>query len=255
MSNDDLPPSTYAHAFVADVKAFFAFVMRQRHQRHRVVLLGTLFVLLLLHWPEIAQVFALQDETAPVATEEQARFVTCLLQQQLEMDAVEQFRSAPKTCKNAHPGTQQDDAYLMQLHTLLAGYPMDAMAQALAQQDPQVASFIIGIGKIESNWGKRSPWKGGKDCYNYWGYKSSGTRGQALGHACFGSPEEAVQTVAKRLHHFVIDQGRTTPQKLLVWKCGRSCASHDPAGVARWVGVVATYSAKVQTFARQSTQS
>lgn len=128
-----------------------------------------------------------------------------------------------------------------QYSELLAGHPMETMAPILATKDPAVAAFVIGIGKIESNWGKRSPWKSGIDCYNYWGYKTSGTRGQALGHACFGSPQEAVDTIATRLDYFVNEQGRDTASKLLVWKCGRSCATHDPVGVARWVNVVERY--------------
>ncbi len=127
------------------------------------------------------------------------------------------------------------------IREILTGHPMAEMAPELAAQDPLVASFLVGIAKQESNWGKRSPSKDGVDCYNYWGYKTSGSRGKALGHACFGSRAEAVQTVGKRVSYFVIDQNRTTARKLLVWKCGRSCATHNPAGVERWVNVIDRY--------------
>ncbi len=127
------------------------------------------------------------------------------------------------------------------IRSILAGYPMAEMAEELAKLDPQVSSFLIGIAKQESNWGKRAPWKAGRDCFNYWGYKTSGSRGQALGHACFGSRAEAVFTVGKRVEYFVIKQKRDSAQKMLVWKCGRSCVAHNPAGVRRWVAVVDRY--------------
>jgi hypothetical protein len=29
-----------------------------------------------------------------------------------------------------------------------------------------------------------------------------------------------------------------TPERMLVWKCGSSCAGHDPVGVRKWVSDV-----------------
>src|SRR5688572_28711622 len=71
------------------------------------------------------------------------------------------------------------------------GHPIAAMLPYIFKQDKLTAAYLVSIAKKESNWGKRSPKKDGKDCYNYWGYKGAGSRGTALGHGCFGSPEEA----------------------------------------------------------------
>lgn len=138
------------------------------------------------------------------------------------------------------------DSFTQEIAVMLEGYPMEDMAKDIGQQDKVIAGLIVGIARQESQWGKYAPSKDGIDCYNYWGYKTTGTRGQAKGYACFGSPEEAVQTIAKRLNYFVYDTNRDTPAKMVTpWKCGTSCASHSPESVARWVGTVNTYYTQV----------
>jgi len=133
-----------------------------------------------------------------------------------------------------------------EIATILEGSPMEAMAEYIATKDKKVAALIVGIANIESQLGLRSPSKAGIDCYNYWGYKTSGTRGQAMGHACFGSREEAIDTIATRLEHFVYDTNRDTPAKMVYpWKCGGSCAAHSPESVSRWIGVVNIYYSQI----------
>lgn len=127
------------------------------------------------------------------------------------------------------------------LQSYLAGHPMAAMADALADQDPVVAAYMVAMAKQESNWGKHVPTLAGADCYNYWGFRAQRARMGTGGHTCFDSPEDAVATVGARVEELVHGQGRTTARSLLIWKCGASCATHDPAGVARWVSVVDTY--------------
>ena len=140
----------------------------------------------------------------------------------------------------------KQDILAGEIEQILEGTPMQQMAPLIAQKDKKVAALIVGIANIESQMGRRSPWKNGQDCYNYWGYKTSGSRGQALGHACFGSPEEAVDTIAKRLEHFVYDTGRETPAQMVYpWKCGGSCASHSPESVSRWIGTVNKYYSQI----------
>lgn len=135
------------------------------------------------------------------------------------------------------------------LAVMLEGHPMAEMAGEIAKQDEKVAALIVGIGKKESNWGKRSPSKDGQDCFNYWGYKTSGSRGQALGHACFGSREEAVATIAKRISYFVHETGRDTPAKIVVWKCGSSCAATGGQAAAnKWISDVQIYYNQVLAF-------
>ena len=134
------------------------------------------------------------------------------------------------------------------LATYLDGYPMQHMADVLAQQDPVVAAYLIAIAKQESNWGKRVPVLNGKNCYNYWGFRAKRARMGTGGHTCFDSRRDAVETVARRVHELVYEYKRTTPRQMLVWKCGRSCATHDPAGVERWVRVIAQYYTSAHTL-------
>lgn len=119
--------------------------------------------------------------------------------------------------------------------------PIALMASLIAQQDRVVAAFLIGIAKQESDWGKHVPTKEGADCFNYWGYKGQGERGNVQGYACFASKEEAVRTVGDRLFTLVRIRHFDTPEKMLVWKCGNSCVGHTPDGVNRWVKTVDTY--------------
>jgi hypothetical protein len=132
-----------------------------------------------------------------------------------------------------------------ELRTLLADHPMGDMAPAIARQDRTVAAFLVGIAKKESDWGKHAPSLEGRDCYNYWGYKGAGGRGTALGYACFATSEEAVETVGGRIGHFVYSTRRDTPAEMVIWKCGSSCAGHDPEGVRKWIADVSMYYQKV----------
>ena len=150
----------------------------------------------------------------------------------------------------------EQDRMTQEIATILEGTPMEEMSKYIATKDKKVAALILGIANIESQMGKRAPWKNGVDCYNYWGYKTSGSRGQAMGHACFGSREEAVNTIAKRLEHFVYDTNTDTPAKLVYpWKCGGSCASHSPESVSRWISVVSIYYNQVIATSDTKTQN
>lgn len=140
------------------------------------------------------------------------------------------------------------------LYELVGDYPIKEMIPEIRKYDRETAAFIIGIAKKESNWGKRSPSKNGFDCYNYWGYKGAGSRGIAMGHGCFGSPEEGVQMVGNRIST-LLDQNLNTPAKLIVWKCGRSCAGHDPASVTKWISDVNLYYNKVKSIHSEKTIS
>ena len=62
--------------------------------------------------------------------------------------------------------------------------PMDAMVDAISEKPRPVAAFIVGIAMKESKFGVYSPKKGGRDCYNYWGFKGGGTT-VAGGYSCF----------------------------------------------------------------------
>ena len=122
---------------------------------------------------------------------------------------------------------------------LVAGYPIEEMAESISKQDGKVAAFLVAIAKKESAWGKHTPKKNGKKCFNYWGYRGSENQTES-GYSCFDSPEHAVAVVGERIQKLV-NQGLNTPEKMLVWKCGSTCAGHDPAGVRKWVSDVSLY--------------
>lgn len=128
-----------------------------------------------------------------------------------------------------------------ELYEMVQGHPIEQMVPYIAEYDKEIAALIVGIGKKESNWGKRSPLKNNGDtCYNYWGYKGAGSEGVAMGHGCFGSPKEAVDAIGGRIKELV-DQGLNTPSKMIVWKCGRSCAGHAPGSPEKWISDVSIY--------------
>lgn len=129
------------------------------------------------------------------------------------------------------------------LYDIVGDSPIREMVPFISKRDEKVAAFLVGIAKKESSFGSRSPLKEGKTCYNYWGYKSSGERGKAMGYACFGSAEEAVKVVGDRIE-VLVEKKRDTPARMVdTWKCGTSCAG-DP-GAPSWVSTVALYFKKI----------
>lgn len=123
---------------------------------------------------------------------------------------------------------------------IVAGSPMEKMTPYIAKQDRTVAAFLVGIAKKESNFGRRVPVLDGQDCFNYWGYRGIRDRMGTGGHTCFDSPEDAVQTVAGRLQDLV-QADIDTPQEMVIWKCGSSCAGHAPGSVEKWINDVDIY--------------
>ena len=127
-----------------------------------------------------------------------------------------------------------------EIGAMVKGYPIEKMVPYIAKQDRVVAAFIIGIARQESSWGEHVPVLNGQDCYNYWGYRGQRVLMGTGGHTCFNSPQDAVDTVAKRISTLVAENGNNTPAKMVnTWKCGTSCAGD--AGAQRWVSDVTTY--------------
>lgn len=127
-----------------------------------------------------------------------------------------------------------------EISEIVEDYPVEKMVQYIAERDRNIAAFLIGIAKKESNWGQYSPSKNGRDCYNYWGLKGRGENGSVGSYACFGNPEEAVNKVADKIESLV-NRNIDTPSEFVVWKCGSSCAGHDPGSVRKWVADVGQY--------------
>ncbi len=127
------------------------------------------------------------------------------------------------------------------LTDILTNTPMKPMIDSISQQDKIIAAFLVGIALKESGLGKHSPILNGKDCYNYWGYRGKRKRMGSGGHTCFDSPEDAVETVSKRLHTLVIEQQKNTPEKMLIWKCGNICSTHKSTEISKWINDVSIY--------------
>lgn len=130
------------------------------------------------------------------------------------------------------------------IYDMVGDAPIKEMVPYIAEHDLRVAALIVGIAKKESNWGSASPSKNGQDCYNYWGYKGAGSRGTSMGYGCFASAEEGVDAIGGRIGELV-DKNISTPSRMVVWKCGSSCAGHDPKSVQKWISDVDTYFRKI----------
>jgi len=127
------------------------------------------------------------------------------------------------------------------IRDLVKGYPIEDMVPYIVEQDPSIAIYLVAIAKKESNWGKRVPVLNSQDCYNYWGYRGIRKLMGTGGHTCFNSRKDAVETVGKRLDTLINKNDLDTPQELVVWKCGYSCAGHDPYSVKKWISDVDLY--------------
>jgi hypothetical protein len=126
---------------------------------------------------------------------------------------------------------------------MVADAPIREMTPYIAKHDKKVAAYLVAIAKKESNWGKYSPRKNGKNCFNYWGYR--GNYNQTLsGYSCFDSPEQAVDVVGGRIGE-LINQEVDTPAKMVVWKCGSNCNGHGAYSVQKWIRDVDFYYQKI----------
>jgi hypothetical protein len=135
---------------------------------------------------------------------------------------------------------RSQDEFEQEIRDMVKGYPIELMVPNILEKDRIVAAFLVGIAKKESNWGKRVPLCNGQDCFNYWGYKGPNRTGTG-GHSCFATRKEAVDTVAKRIEWLVKNQERNTPEKMIIWKCGSSCAGHSQYDVQKWISDVNLY--------------
>jgi hypothetical protein len=120
-----------------------------------------------------------------------------------------------------------------EIEQMVKGYPIEDMTPYIASYDREVAAFLVGIAKKESNWGKRKPVLAGEDCYNYWGFRMKAERMGSGGHTCFDNPKEAVDAVASRIDQMVKEENLDSPKKMVVWKCGYNC-THPTASVKKW---------------------
>ncbi len=130
------------------------------------------------------------------------------------------------------------------IREMVKGHPIEEMVPYIMEYDQIVSIFLVSIAKKESNWGEKTPKYKGKDCFNYWGYRGPNPLGSG-GHSCFSSREEAVAIVGKRIDNLVKKFDCDTPAKMIVWKCGSSCKTHNPFGVRKWISDVDLYFQKL----------
>lgn len=135
-----------------------------------------------------------------------------------------------------------------QMREMVKGYPIEKMVPYIAKKDKVIAAFLISIARQESSWGVHVPVLDGEDCYNYWGYRGKRARMGTGGHTCFDSPQDAIDTVSKRLEFLVSNEKVNTPTKMVtVWKCGYDCSWDKKENVQRWISSVDTYFKKLNT--------
>jgi hypothetical protein len=139
----------------------------------------------------------------------------------------------------------KEDTLEKEIQAMVKGYPIETMVPQIAKQDKIVAAFLVAIARKESSWGVHVPVYQGQDCYNYWGWRGKNPVGSG-GHTCFDSPEDAVDTVAKRIAILINEYGRNTPAKMVVWKCGSDCeATGGQAAANKWISDVNLYFKKL----------
>ena len=138
-----------------------------------------------------------------------------------------------------------EKAFENRVREMVKGYPIEDMVPYIVEQDRTVAIYLVAIAKKESGWGTHVPVLDGQDCFNYWGYRGIRLMMGTGGHTCFNSRKDAVETVAKRLHTLIYEKNLSTPEDLIVWKCGSSCAGHDPYSVKKWISDVDMYYEKL----------
>lgn len=132
-----------------------------------------------------------------------------------------------------------------EVRRLVKGYPIEEMLPYIFEKDRITATFLVGIGKKESNWGRRVPVLEGQDCYNYWGFREKRRLMGTGGHTCFNSRKDAVDSVAHRIEKLIFEYERDTPKEMIIWKCGYSCAGHSPESVRKWIADVEGYYKKL----------
>lgn len=129
------------------------------------------------------------------------------------------------------------------IRVMASDHPIQKMAPYISKQDEKVAAYLVAIAKKESDWGKYSPKKRGKECFNYWGYKGRYNR-NAAGYSCFKTRAQAVNVVGKRLENLIAKK-IDTPREMVLWKCGSACTARSSSDAAKWVSDVSLYYRKV----------
>jgi hypothetical protein len=134
---------------------------------------------------------------------------------------------------------KQPSDFEKKIGAMVKGYPIEKMVPYIAKKDKLVAAFMISIARKESSWGVHVPLNNGQECYNDWGFRAKREKMGTGGHTCFDSPQDAVDSVAKRIESIINKEKITTPKGMVVvWKCGYDCSWDKPGAVNKWVSDV-----------------
>ena len=134
-------------------------------------------------------------------------------------------------------------AFEKKIRSEVKGYPIEKMTPYISHKNKKVASFLVAIAKKESNWGRHSPKKNDRECFNYWGYRGPESP-TASGYSCFDSPRHAVNVVGGRIDDLVADK-IDTPKEMVLWKCGSTACAHSDRGAVKWIWDVGVYYKKI----------
>ncbi len=184
-----------------------------------------------------------QNETIQQATQTQAKVLGKITERESKKSEEELDTFVLDTLKQFEKVKQED--LEEEINKIVDGSPMKKMTPLIAQLDNRVAAFMVAIAKKESNLGRRVPVLNGEDCFNYWGYRGIRERMGSGGHTCFDSPKDAVETVSRRIGELV-QADIDTPQEMVIWKCGSSCAGHSDYSVEKWISDVEMYYEKFE---------
>jgi len=149
--------------------------------------------------------------------------------------------------------SNEKNVFQEKINDLVGGYPIEKMTPYISHKNKKVASFLVAIAKKESNWGRRSPKKNGKECFNYWGYRGP-ENPTASGYSCFDSPQRAVNVVGGRIADLVAEK-IDTPKEMVMWKCGSTNCARSDRGAAKWIWDVGYYYQKVFPDAKNKTET
>lgn len=159
--------------------------------------------------------------------------------------ALARCKNQQSSCREIKEGAGDSSGKEKIILSEVSGHPIEEMIPHIRKRNDNTAAFLVAIAKKESNWGKYSPQKNGRTCYNYWGYRGSYNQ-TASGYSCFDSPEQAIREVGDRIEN-LINQSVDTPEEMIVWKCGATCAGHNPEDVRKWISDVKLYYDKINS--------
>ena len=108
-----------------------------------------------------------------------------------------------------------------------------------ADEAVQLQGLMLGIAKAESSLGKNYANAYDVNCHNWWGLKGGNMtkRGDGSSLRCFINDEAGARTMAKTLKLYYLNEGKDTPEKIVVKYVGSKWGIyHD-----QWVANVKTY--------------